>query len=44
MIFDVLAPYKNAMTDDEIIAKLKDEIHQISPHYRCIINIDRKYI
>lgn len=44
VIFDVLAPYKNAMTDDEIIAKLKDEIHQISPHYRCIINIDRKYI
>ena len=44
VIFDVLAPYENAMTDEEIIAKLKDEIHRISPHYRCIINIDRKYI
>lgn len=44
VIFDVLAPYENAMTDEEIIAKLKSEIHQISPHYRCIINIDRKYI
>lgn len=44
VIFDVLAPYDHALTDEEIVAKLKDEIREISPHYRCIINVDRKYI
>lgn len=44
VLFDVLTPYETKLTDEEIVAQLKEEVHKINPHYRCIINVDKKFI
>ncbi|MBQ2676888.1 MAG: cation transporter [Clostridia bacterium] len=43
LIFDVVAPFKFKMTDDQLISTLKELIHNENPQYFAVIQVDKDY-
>lgn len=43
VIFDVLLPFDFKMTDEEVIAYLESEIHNINENYYAVIQVDKAY-
>jgi len=43
LIFDVVLPADNRMTDDEIIDRINKEAKLINPTFCCVVTVDRDY-
>ena len=43
IIFDVVAPYRFKMSDNEIITAVTDKIQNDNPNYYTVIEVDKKY-
>lgn len=43
IIFDVVAPYRFKMSDNEIITTVTDKIRNDNPNYYTVIEVDKKY-
>ena len=43
-IFDVVIPYKFAMTENELLAEINDRIHIVNENYNLVITVDNCYI
>jgi divalent metal cation (Fe/Co/Zn/Cd) transporter len=44
LIFDILAPFRMDITDEELKAEFCRGVHERHPDYHCIIHIDRPYV
>lgn len=43
IIFDILVPYTEAMSDEEILSRMEEAIHKLDSRYYAVINIDKDY-
>ena len=43
IIFDVVAPYRFKMSDEELIAAITEQIRSNNPNYFAVIEVDKKY-
>ncbi len=43
MIFDVVAPYRFRMSDEELIAEITARVRKDNPSYFVVIDVDKKY-
>ena len=44
LIFDVLAPYKFRMSDDELMKQLSSQIHELDDRFFAVIKIDHSFV
>ena len=44
LLFDVMVPYDFPMSDGQVIAEVKEKIHQLSPDYTAVIEIDHAFV
>lgn len=44
LIFDILLPYEYSMTDEQVVAYLKEKIAEIDPTYQAVIDVDKAYV
>ena len=43
LIFDVLVPFRFSMTDEELRARISDEVKKLYPDHFCVIKVDKAY-
>lgn len=44
LLFDVVVPYDFSMTDEQVIAELKEKIHNLSNTYTAVIKVDHAFV
>ena len=44
LIFDVVAPYDFALSDEELIQKITDRIKKDYPDYHTVIEVDKQMV
>jgi hypothetical protein len=43
-IFDIVAPFKFRLTDEELVALVKQKVREHNDKYRCVILVDKDYV
>ena len=43
LIFDIVVPYKYAMTDNEVVDYIQEKVKEINENYFVVIDVDKAY-
>ena len=43
-IFDIVAPFKFKLSDEELVALVKQKVREHDDKYRCVILVDKDYV